>query len=385
MVISTTALFAALATVITVGVLAWVLRPVWHDRKGAWAIGVLLLAVATLALYRLVGTPAALELAQQPHAASPLAAAGTPQSLEEAVAQLRTELERNPAQPEGWALLARSLTAMGDQESARDAYAFAVQLAPDQPALLVEAAESRAMADPQRRFDEQAVTWLRHALELEPGHQRGTWFLGVAQRQARQPVEAALTWESLLGQVDEATANSLRVQINEARAEAGLPPLPAATAATAAGATAAGATAAAGTTAAGATGAAAAGTTAAAGAESASANALTVRVSLDPAVAGKLPDEATVFVMARPVDGPPMPVAAERHAVRDLPLQVLLDDADSPMPTLKLSEMQEVVLLARVSASGSANRGDGDLESAPVRVTLPASGPIELVIGAPAK
>ena len=377
MVISTTALFAALATVVTVGVLAWVLRPVWRDRKGAWAIGVLLLAVATLALYRLVGTPAALELAQQPHAASPLAAAGTPQSLEEAVAQLRAELERNPAQPEGWALLARSLTAMGDQESARDAYAFAVQLAPDQPALLVEAAESRAMADPQRRFDEQAVTWLRRALELEPGHQRGTWFLGVAQRQARQPVEAALTWESLLGQVDEATANSLRVQINEARAEAGLPPLPAATA----GATG---TAPASTTVTDGKTPAAAGA-AAAGTKSASANALTVRVSLDPAVAGKLPDEATVFVMARPVDGPPMPVAAERHAVRDLPLQVLLDDADSPMPTLKLSEMQEVVLLARVSASGSANRSDGDLESAPVRVTLPASGPIELVIGAPAK
>ena len=383
MVISTTALFAALATVVTVGVLAWVLRPVWRDRKGAWATGVLLLAVATLALYRLVGTPAALELAQQPHAASPLAAAGTPQSLEEAVAQLRTELERNPAQPEGWALLARSLTAMGDQESARDAYAFAVQLAPDQPALLVEAAESRAMADPQRRFDEQAVTWLRRALELEPGHQRGTWFLGVAQRQARQPVEAALTWESLLGQVDEATANSLRVQINEARAEAGLPPLPAAVAG-ATGTAPASTTVTDGKTPA-AAGAAAAGTTAAVGAEPASANALTVRVSLDPAVAGKLPDEATVFVMARPVDGPPMPVAAERHAVRDLPLQVLLDDADSPMPTLKLSEMQEVVLLARVSASGSANRGDGDLESAPVRVTLPASGPIELVIGAPAK
>ena len=62
--------------------------------------------------------------------------------------------------------------------------------------------------------------------------------------------------------------------------------------------------------------------------------------------------------------------------------EVVLDDADSPMPTLRLSEMQEVVVLARVSASGSANRGEGDVESAPVRVTLPANGPIELVIGA---
>lgn len=347
MVIPTTAVFAALATAVTLGVLAWVLRPVWKGRRGAWIGGVLLLSVATMALYRLVGTPAALDLPPpQPHA-SALAAAGSPQSLEQAVAQLRAELERNPAQPEGWALLARSLGAMGDHDGAREAYAFAIQLAPDEPVLLVEAAEARAMNDPQRRFDEQAVSWLRHAVELQPGHQRGTWFLGVAQRQAQQPAEAAKTWESLLASVDEATARSLRVQIDEARADAGLPPLA---------------------------------TAAAPAAGPASANALTVKVSLDPALAGQLPDDATVFVMARAVDGPPMPVAAERHALRDLPLELVLDDSDSPMPTLKLSEMQEVVVLARISASGSANRGEGDLESAPVRVALPASGPIELVI-----
>ncbi len=356
MVISTTAVFAALATLATVGVLAWVMHPAWRGKRGPWIAGVALLAVATLALYRLVGTPAALEL-ESPGHASPLAAAGTPASLEEAVAQLRAELERNPNQPEGWALLARSLVAMGDQESARGAYEFAVKLAPDEPTLLVEAAEARAMAHPQHLFDEQAVAWLRHALEVDPKHQRATWFLGVSQRQSGRAAEAAQTWESLLTSVDEATARSLREQIGAARADAGLPPL--AAVATAPTGVSDGAMPAAGP-----------------------ANALTVKVSLDPALAGKLPDDATVFVMARPVEGPPMPVAAERHAVRDLPLEVVLDDADSPMPTLRLSEMQEVVVLARVSASGSANRGEGDVESAPVRVTLPANGPIELVIGA---
>jgi len=354
MVISTTAVFAALATLTTVAVLAWVLRPAWRGKRGPWIGGVALLAVATLALYRLVGTPAALDMEPSQHA-SPLAAAGTPASLEEAVAQLRAELERNPNQPEGWALLARSLAAMGDQESARGAYEFAVRLAPDEPALLVEAAESRAMTDPRRLFDEQAVAWLRHALEVDPTHQRATWFLGVSHRQSGRAAEAATTWETLLDSVDEATANSLRVQIDQARAEAGLPPLPAAEAVPAVAGNAV---------------------------APASGNALTMRVSLDPSLAGQLPEDATVFVMARPVEGPPMPVAAQRHAVRDLPMVVVLDDADSPMPTLKLSEMQEVVVLARVSASGSANRGDGDVESAPVRVSLPASGPIELVIGA---
>ena len=106
MVIPTTAMFAALASVVVVAVLGWVLRPAARGHRGAWIGAVLLLAVATLGLYRLVGTPAALEQVPAPHAA-PLAAAGTAQSLEEAIAQLRAELERNPNQPEGWAFRSR--------------------------------------------------------------------------------------------------------------------------------------------------------------------------------------------------------------------------------------------------------------------------------------
>ena len=233
---------------------------------------------------------------------------------------------------------------------ARDTYARAVQLAPDEPSLLVDAAESRAQADPQRRFDDQAVQWLKHALQLQPGHPRAGWFLGVWQRQSGQPAEAARTWESLLGAVDAATARSLREQIDLARAEAGLSPLPSVAAPAAAG----------------------------------SANALTVKVALDPEFAARvrLRGDATVFVIARVPDGPPMPVAVERRSLQELPLQVVLDDTDSPMPTQKLSALREVEVFARLSASGQANRGEGDIESAPVRVALPADAPVELRIGA---
>ena len=64
----------------------------------------------------------------------------------------------------------------------------------------------------------------------------------------------------------------------------------------------------------------------------------------------------------------------------DLPLDIVLDDGDSPMPTAKLSSLQEVEVLARISATGSANRGPGDLESRPVRVRLPATAPVALDI-----
>ncbi|HRO26787.1 MAG TPA: cytochrome c-type biogenesis protein cycH [Luteimonas sp.] len=110
-----------------------------------------------------------------------------------------------------------------------------------------------------------------------------------------------------------------------------------------------------------------------------------VRVSLDPdfAARARLRGDAVVFVIARAAGGPPMPVAVERHTVQDLPLDIVLDDSDNLMPTASLSSLPDVELVARISASGSANRGEGDLESPAVQVKQPASGPVELVIGAP--
>ena len=104
---------------------------------------------------------------------------------------------------------------------------------------------------------------------------------------------------------------------------------------------------------------------------------------LDDAFAARvrLRGDTTVFVIARAPDGPPMPVAVEKHTVADLPLMVTLDDSDSPMPTAKLSALQNIEVIARMSESGNAVRQDGDLESKPVRVRLPADKPVKLVLG----
>src|SRR5690606_18379843 len=99
----------------------------------------------------------------------------------------------------------------------------------------------------------------------------------------------------------------------------------------------------------------------------------------------RLRGDATVFVIARQPDGPPIPVAAGKRLVSELPFTAPLDDEDSPMPTLKLSQLGEVEVVARLSQDGSADRGDGDIESKPVRVSLPAKAPVELVIGANAR
>ena len=301
---------------------------------------VALVPMLAIALYLTVGTPAALD--------KTLAQRAAPQSLDEAIAQLEAVLQRDPAQPEGWALLGRSYATQGRFEDARQAFATALKQLPDEPDLLVEAAQSRAQADPERRFDDEALAMLRRSVELDPGNQRGHWFIGVVQRQRGEDAAAAATWEALLPKVEPSTATALRQQIAEARTAAGLPPL--------------------------------------ADVSVSAEGGLQVRVALDPDFAARvrLDGNASVFVIARAPDGPPMPIAVERHSIRDLPLDIVLDDGDSPMPTQKLSAMTEVDVFARLSASGDAARRDGDIESTPVRVKLPASVPVEIMLGAEA-
>jgi len=313
--------------------IAWLVRPLWGTSKStalALAAGI---GAASLGLYALLGTPAALDPARR--------AAMTPAS---AIDALQQALTRDPNQAEGWRLLAEAQTAAGDAAQAREAMARAVELRPNDPDLLTQAAQARAIADPGRKFDAASVALLRRALQQQPEHQRARWFLGIAQRQGGEPAAAADTWASLLPNVGAKTAASLRLQIDAARAAAGLSALPATSAAAAV--------------------------------------AVRVHVTLDPQLAARirLRSDAAVFVIARQPGGPPMPVAVERHGVAELPLHVTLDDADSPMPTQPLSSLQEVELIARLSTSGAASPQPGDLESAAVRVRLPQSRPVELRI-----
>lgn len=331
------ALAAMAATAVGLVVL-WPLRAT--GRRAPFIVMVVAVGVAGSALYYLVGTP---------EAAAPTARTGEPASLREGVVELQRALERDPQRADGWALLGRSQQALGNMAEANRAFARAVQLAPNEPELLVEAAQTRAQADPAKQFDDTALQWLRHAQRLAPGSERAGWLIGIAQRQRGQDAEAAATWEALLPRLDPGAATALREQIAIAREKAGLP----AAAAPSAAATAA--------------------------------PALTVTVALDPAFAARarLRDDASIFVIARIPGGPPMPVAVEKHRLADLPLRVTLDDADSPMPTQPLSALKEVEVFARLSASGQANRQEGDIDSPAVRVPLPHAEPVPLLIGGP--
>jgi cytochrome c-type biogenesis protein CcmH len=86
------------------------------------------------------------------------------------------------------------------------------------------------------------------------------------------------------------------------------------------------------------------------------------RVSLAPAAAGKVSPGDSVFVYARAAEGPRMPLAILRRQVKDLPFEFVLDDSMAMNPSLKLSDFDKIVVVARVSKSGLTTPQKGDFE-----------------------
>ena len=311
----TSFVFAALA--LCALAMAFVLAPLWQQARRTAVVLVLALPLAALGVYALLGVPAALDPVN----------VKVPESLDEAIVQLERRLADEPASVEGWVLLGRSRMAQERWPEARDAFAKAHALLPDEPDLMVEYADAQMRAAPDGRFPASAVGLLEKVVAGVPTHQRALFYLGAQRLQAGQPADAVAYWERLLPLVDAATAQALSAQLALAREQAGLPPVQDLPAAAAASPT------------------------------------LALNIELAPELASQLAPGDTLFVFARTVDGAGLPVAVKRLAASGFPLSVDLSDADGLMPAQKLSMQKQVRLMARVSKSGDAAAATGDLEA----------------------
>jgi cytochrome c-type biogenesis protein CcmH len=109
-------------------------------------------------------------------------------------------------------------------------------------------------------------------------------------------------------------------------------------------------------------------------------SAVRVEVRLDPKFKSKVSPNDTLFVFARSIDGPPMPLAVARLSASNLPASVTLTDAMAMTPQLKLSSSPHVQVSARISRSGDAIPHTGDLEARPVQAVTGVQKPVVLTI-----
>lgn len=349
--------FLIIAAVMVVVALGCVLVPMLRSarREGRpRAPFVLALALALVTppvvagLYLVIGTPQAL---------APAIAGET--DLAEATGQLQASLARNPADAHGWALLAQAYSALDQPQQALDALDHLLKLKPDDPDAMVAWAEAKAETSPSHRIDDASRDKLQRALQIDPGHQRALWLLGISDFQRGQYADAATQWKTLLPllQPGSKVAAAVQQEVAEAEAHAG------------------GGTPAVGLAAADPTPA-----SSSAAAAPARKVALMVSVKLAPDLASKVQPDDTLFVFARAVDGPPMPLAVARLKASELPAKVTLTDAMAMTPAMTLSKFAKVSVVARISKSGDAMPQTGDLESASVEVATNSHAPVALTI-----
>jgi cytochrome c-type biogenesis protein CcmH len=279
----------------------------------------------------------------------------SPAEVEALVEKLAARMEQTPDDVEGWMLLGRSLSMIGRYDRAAQAYERAARLAPSDANVLADYADTLAMAQGRKLAGEPAAL-VKRALAADPEHVKALALAGSAAFEAGNYGAAVGYWERILKVLPPQSefARSVAESIAEARAKGGdkLAQAPAAAKADAKAATKP------------------------APAKPAAASGTSVQgvVSVDPAVAAKLSPGDTVFVLARPASGSRMPLAVARTTVAALPYRFTLDDSMAMAAGATISSQEKIVVVARVSKSGSAASQKGDIEGTSEAVAPGASG-----------
>lgn len=318
-------------------------------------VSALFIALGTLFFYQQLGTPQYLAYAgpgagqteNVSHMASEV------KTVDELVTRLQQKLDSNPNDAEGWFLLGRSYMSLSRYADAVQALEKAHEIIGDHPAVLVGIADAEAMTR-DGNLTGRPSDYIDKALELEPDNQTALWLGGMASHQNGMFQQAIDRWSALLPQLeaDQASQQQVHELIQEAVAQAKQAGVEVSFNVAAK----------------------------AAAEEPTPSVAIKAWVSLDDAVASKVQPQDTVFIFAKAASGPPMPLAAFKTTVADLPMEVTLDDSLAMMPQMKLSAFEQVVVSARISKSGQPMASAGDLSSDEQPVTVDGTVAVNLSI-----
>ncbi|GLO32432.1 c-type cytochrome biogenesis protein CcmI [Pseudomonas putida] len=283
-----------------------------HLGKALPLLAALLVPLLALGLYLHFGAADKVELTQE--------FAEAPKSMEEMTARLERVVQAQPDSAETVYFLGRAYMAEQRPADAARTFERAVALAGRQPELLGQWAQALYFAA-DKKWSPQLQALTDEALKADPNEVTSLGLRGIAAFEGERYQEAIDYWKRLLAQLPEGDTSRAALQGGIDRAAERLGGSPGQAAAPVAAR-------------------------------------LKVRVELAAALKDKVKPDDTVFIFARASNGPPMPLAAKRVTVAQLPIEVELSDADAMMPQMKLSDFAEVQLVARVSRAGQPTHGE---------------------------
>lgn len=244
---------------------------------------------------------------------------------------LEARLAESPNDANGWALLARSYVEIDQHAKSFDSFEKAINLQPNDPQLLVDYADAISVVN-GHELGGKPDTLIQQALDLDPSNEKALLLAATSEFDNKNYKKAIGYWMHLQEVLpfDSPILAEVNASIAEAKRLVGdthnVQPMKKLNAKTSA------------------------------------INEISGVIKLSPNLASKVSPNDTVFIFAKDVNGPPMPVAAVKTMVSQLPFVYQLNDTNALDPKFKLSSVKEVVVVARISKDGDAAAKKGDLQ-----------------------
>ena len=323
------------------------------DGRGSKVAMLTLLVLVPLlgfGLYMLLGSPqftdvaGAGSVADNPHAQG----SGKAPTMAEIQEALEQRVKEQPEDAEAWFMLGRLYAGMQRFADAAKAYEQVAKLTDNHPQALIAWADALAMTQ-GGRLSGKPYELVKQALDQAPDDPTALWLAGQGAREANDYQNAIYYWrQAEAGLADKPDfvreLRDLIASAKRAAASAGVKvedPGSSVDLAKPAG--------------------------------------IRLELSIAPGLKDKVKPDEPLFIFAKAVNGPPMPLAAIRMTAGDLPTEVVLTDADL-LRGGKLTDHEQLKIGARIARSGQPMAASGDLQSAEV-IVKPAEGkPVKLVI-----
>ncbi len=297
--------------------------------SGKWMIVVILVSLPVYAIltYFALGEPDALIKAETKPVQS-VQQGG--QDINAMIAKLAQRLKDNPDNAQDWIMLGRSFKYVKQYQLALNSFKKARALLGDQPDVLLHYADALAMMN-NGSLAGEAEQLVFKALEKSPKDPTGLWLAGMAKAEKQEFTQAVSYWRQLLRVLPSGSDSLKQVEGLIASVQArmenpGFVEQPGTTVQN----------------------------------QQNTAVSIEVQVNIEQSIKDRLTASDTVFIYAKALSGPPMPLAIVRKQVSDLPVTVLLNDAMAMMASQKLSNYKAVKVMARISKSGTAMPQAGD-------------------------
>jgi cytochrome c-type biogenesis protein CcmH len=228
---------------------------------------------------------------------------------------------------------------------------------PNDAQLLADLADTIAMTSGQS-LEGRPIELIKRALQFDPRNEKALWLAGTAAYEGKDYRGALSYWQRLYAMQQPGSEGAKAMERNISEIEMLLgervsslqPPAPPG------------------------------GPTDTSSVSSVSAGKISGELKLADNLRDRVAPSDSVFIFAKAISGPPMPLAVMRTTAADLPLTFTLDDSLSMTPQMRLSAFSQVIVTARISKSGSATAQSGDLQGSVGNVSTDGTQGVQLLI-----